>query len=255
MDAVAIRLSGAHLALGSGAGRREVLRDVDVEVARGELLTVVGPSGSGKSTLLAVLAGLLPLDSGRLELGEHSAGHHPGIVFQDPLLLPWLTVAENVALGLGYRRQGGRLGRRARRARLTRAAEVLGELGIGDLAERLPDELSGGQAQRVAIARTIVVDPAVVLLDEPFGALDPRTRRELQDWLLALRARRTLSAVLVTHDVDEALHLGDRVAVLSAAGRPLELMANRPGDTRRRGVGATRSELLERLGVPLIAAV
>lgn len=255
MGTVALGLNNANLTLGSGNRRHEVLRDVSLAVDAGELVTVVGPSGSGKSTLLAVLAGLLPLDTGTLDLGAQNHGHHPGIVFQDPLLLPWLDVGQNVSLGLRYRRHGGGIGHRARARRSVRTNEILAELGIAELADRYPSELSGGQAQRVAIARTIVVRPAALLLDEPFGALDPRTRRDLQDWLLELRHQFDLSIVLVTHDVDEALYLGDRVAVLSESSHALELIDTTTDNRATLRHGAARTDLLERLGVPIAAGV
>lgn len=251
MGTLALRLIDAHVSLGSGRHRRPVLAGVDLDVRRGEIVTIVGPSGSGKSTLLSALAGLLPLDAGRLDTGAD--GHRPAIVFQQPLLLPWATVAQNVALGLRYRRQRAR-----RQARSDRTHAVLEQLGIGDLADRFPAELSGGQAQRVAIARTMVIAPSVLLLDEPFGALDPRTRRELQDWLLALRARLGLTVVLVTHDLDEALLLGDRIAVLRGPGQPLHLTDSDVGDRAGLLATATKAHLLDRLGladppVPLTA--
>ena len=130
-----------------------------------------------------------------------------GIVLQEPLLFPWLTVAENVALGLRYR---------ANRAAKAAVDQVLRDFGLAPVAHAYPSELSGGQAQRASLARTIVTRPAILLLDEPFGALDPRTRAALQDWLREIVRRRRLTVVLVTHDVDEALYLGDRVALMSS---------------------------------------
>lgn len=244
MGTCALRLIDAHVTLGSGSLRQQVLAGVDLDVRQGELVAIVGPSGSGKSTLLAVLAGLLPLDSGHLERGSGADGHPPAIVFQQPLLLPWATVAQNVALGLRYRRQRVR-----RRDRFARALAVLDQLGIAHLADRFPAELSGGQAQRVAIARTMVIEPSVLLLDEPFGALDPLLRRELQDWLADLRARLGLTVVLVTHDLDEALLLGDRIGVLSGPGHPLHLTDSDVGDRADLVGTSTREHLLDRLGV------
>lgn len=242
MGTLALRLIDAHVSLGSGRHRQQVLAGIDLDVRPGEIVAIVGPSGSGKSTLLSVLAGLLPLESGRLDTGTGT--HRPAIVFQQPLLLPWATVAQNVALGLRYRRQ------RVRRAeRRARARAVLAQLGIGHLADRFPAELSGGQAQRVAIARTMVTEPSVLLLDEPFGALDPRTRRELQDWLLDLRSRLGLTVVLVTHDIDEALLLGDRVAVLRGPGQPLHLTDSDVGDRADLLATKTRIHVLDRLGL------
>jgi sulfate transport system ATP-binding protein/sulfonate transport system ATP-binding protein len=132
-----------------------------------------------------------------------------GIAFQEPLLLPWLTVAENVALGLRFRAN--------RAARTPEAVEqVLADFGLAPVAHAYLGQLSGGQAQRASLARCVVVRPSILLLDEPFSALDPRTRAALQDWLLGVVQRRRLTTVLVTHDVEEALYLGDRVALMSS---------------------------------------
>jgi sulfate transport system ATP-binding protein/sulfonate transport system ATP-binding protein len=164
------------------------------------------------------MAGLEPVTSGRIDLAgveqsvQRTGERHPevGIVFQDPLLLPWLTVAENVALGLGYRAN--------RAAREVESIDrSIADFGLAPVANSYPPALSGGQAQRASLARTIVTRPRVLLLDEPFGALDPRTRRALQDWLLELVARRNLTVVIVTHDVDEALYLGNRVCLMSGS--------------------------------------
>ena len=198
----------------SGAGRRyhdrQVFTALDLAVDEGELFVLLGPSGCGKSTLLRALAGLEPLDTGALEIAHSGPGSPKvGIVFQEPRLLPWLTVAENVALGGRYRAN--------RTADVQGAvAGVLADFGLIDLADAYPDSLSGGQAQRVSFARTIVTRPDVLLLDEPFAALDPQTRAALQDWLVDLVHRRRLTTILVTHDLDEALRTGDRVGLMSA---------------------------------------
>ena len=248
MGTVALRLTGAELTLGQGEHAHRVFDGLDLEVRRGELLTILGPSGSGKSTLLSVLAGLRRLDAGTLEVApnDDGSGRRPAVVFQDPLLLPWLNVLDNVALGLSYRCHRPR---RSRHARRRVAADMLGRLGISDLAARLPGELSGGQAQRVAVARAVATGPSVLLLDEPFGALDPRTRRELQDWLAETRTAMSLTVVLVTHDLDEALLLGDRVGVLGGAGDDLHLTSSDVSDRSGLAGTVTRGDLLERLGV------
>lgn len=196
-------------------GGRAVLRGLDLVIDPGEILVVLGHSGSGKSTLLRVLAGLEELDSGQLTRGGRPLADRPrtGMVFQQPLLLPWLTVRQNVALGLGYRANRDRVA--------DHDAEVdtlLGWLGLTELADAAPAELSGGQAQRVAIARALAVRPELLLLDEPFSALDPVTRTDLQDRLRALIGELGLTVVLVTHDVDEAIYLGHRVALLDGSG-------------------------------------
>ncbi|MGD9607348.1 MAG: ABC transporter substrate-binding protein [Leucobacter sp.] len=193
-----------------------VFAGLDLDVHHGELLTVVGPSGVGKSTLLSLLAGLLQPGSGTVNRPEDDGGS-TRLVFQQPRLLPWRTAAENVRLGLEFRANGGHgLGHaHDADARVTR---LLAELGIADLAERMPEELSGGQAQRVAIARAVAADPSLLLLDEPFSALDPLTRTDTQQWLREVHRRLGLSTVLVTHDLAEAARLGDRVVVLKPGG-------------------------------------
>ncbi|MGY2080390.1 ABC transporter substrate-binding protein [Modestobacter sp. SYSU DS0657] len=225
-------------------GDRQVLHDVDLAVQPGELVAVVGPSGAGKSTLLQVLAGLRRPDTGTVRRPEGDGGT-TGLVAQRSHLLPWRTVTGNVALGLGYRRNGGRWPR-SRPGADERVATLLDELGIADLADRLPGQLSGGQAQRVALARAIVIEPRLLLLDEPFGALDPVTRRDLQDWLIALRQRRDLATVLVTHDLDEALLLGDRVGLLSTRPGPLDLVASPVTDRADLADGRAHRSLLAR---------
>lgn len=211
MGARALRVVDAEKHYGPVGNGRAVFDGVNLDVWDGETLVLLGPSGCGKSTLLRVLAGLEPLSRGAVDVAVRDASGRPavGLVFQDPLLLPWLTVAENVALGLRYR---------ANRAAAQTAdvGGLLAEFGLDGLADRTPGQLSGGQAQRVSLARTVITGPRVLLLDEPFGALDPRSRTALQDWLRAVKARHGLTVVLVTHDLDEALALGDRVVLFSS---------------------------------------
>lgn len=211
MGTHSIRVTGASRVFSGPTGDTTAFRDLDFEVADGELHTLLGPSGCGKSTLLRVLAGLDELTEGELEVPRHSDGRvAAGLVFQQAHLLPWLTVRENVALGLRYRAN--------RHIDADQVDALLDTLGLASLADAVPAELSGGQAQRVAIARTIVTRPSLLLLDEPFAALDPLTRRSLQQWLDELRTVLDLTVVLVTHDVDEALHLGDRTSLLHPHG-------------------------------------
>jgi sulfonate transport system ATP-binding protein len=184
------------------------LGGVSIEVEPGEIVAVIGGSGCGKSTLLRAISGLDPASDGSVVLdGEPIRAPHEkiGIIFQEPRLLPWLKVADNVAFGLGDRPKA---------ERATRVALALRRVGLSDKAGVWPRELSGGQAQRVAIARALVPQPEVLLLDEPFSALDAFTRTDLQDHLLGLWADFKPTLVLVTHDVDEAIVLADRVMVM-----------------------------------------
>ncbi|WP_409435723.1 ABC transporter ATP-binding protein [Mycobacterium sp. SMC-14] len=193
-------------------GAVTVLREINFSVGDGEFVAVLGSSGSGKSTLLRVLAGLESLDGGTVTWNSDGNRQRTGVVFQRPLLMPWLSVADNVA----YARRFA-----AHRADFdqARATELMTRFGVDQLADRYPDQLSGGQAQRVAILRAVATNPRLLLLDEPFSALDPTTRTDLQGWLAQLAAELRVTVVLVTHDVDEALRLAERVVLLGADGR------------------------------------
>ena len=211
MAAIALRVSGGAKTYVSEGHESPVFSKVDLQVPEGQILVLLGPSGCGKSTLLRAIAGLDELSAGEIDLPRDEAGHRRvGIVFQESLLLPWLTVRENVTLGLNYRVH--------RHASDDAAVDsVLAEFGLGNLTDAYPDELSGGQAQRVSLARTVVTQPEVVLFDEPFSALDPLTRATMQDWLVGIQQALGVTAIVVTHDVDEAITLGDRVALMSPA--------------------------------------
>lgn len=204
MGTFALQLSGASKRHDGAA--RPVFRDLSLEIERGELLVLLGPSGCGKSTLLACLAGLDSFSTGSLTFASGQAS--VGVVFQEPRLMPWLNVRENVALGLGYRRN------RQVRAQVDPTV-LLDEVGLSELADAWPDQLSGGQAQRVNLARSIATRPDILLLDEPFAALDPHTRADLGEWLLQYRGQHSLTGLLVTHDLDEALRLADRVLLMT----------------------------------------
>lgn len=191
-------------------GGLQALGGITLDIARGEIVAVVGGSGCGKSTLLRLIAGLDQPSQGRVALdGTTITQPHPeiGLVFQEPRLLPWLTVAGNVGFGLTPQ---------PRAQAAERVARLLARVGLADKAGAWPRELSGGQAQRVAIARALAPSPQVLLLDEPFSALDAFTRVDLQDHLLDLwaqtRPRPTL--LMVTHDVEEAVALADRIVVM-----------------------------------------
>ncbi len=209
-----VRLSHVTRRFGHGDDSLLALGDIDLEVRAGEFLAILGPSGCGKSTLLQIVAGLMPPSSGDvLFRGRPVDGPPEGMVylFQQyaKSLLPWRTVARNVALAF----EGEpRLTRAQVRAR---ASEYLGLVGLSGFEDRYPWQLSGGMQQRAAIARALAANPRVLLLDEPFSAVDALTRVELQALVLDLWARRGLTVVLVTHDVDEAVFLSDRIAILS----------------------------------------
>jgi len=184
------------------------LENFSARVKPGEIVAIIGGSGCGKSTLLRAISGLDRATTGSVTLDTISItapNEKVGIIFQEPRLLPWLSVADNIGFGLGH------LPSAERQRRITRA---LSRVGLSDKASAWPRELSGGQAQRVAIARALVPSPEVLLLDEPFSALDAFTRADLQDHLLDLWADTKPTLVLVTHDVDEAVVLADRVVVM-----------------------------------------
>ena len=186
----------------------QALARFSAEIRQGEIVAVIGGSGCGKSTLLRAIAGLDRASSGTVTLdGEAIAAPHAkiGIIFQEPRLLPWLTVAGNVGFGIEDR---------PKQERAERVAHALDRVGLSDKANVWPRELSGGQAQRVAIARALVPRPEVLLLDEPFSALDAFTRVDLQDHLLNLWNEFKPTLIMVTHDVEEAIALADRIVVM-----------------------------------------
>jgi NitT/TauT family transport system ATP-binding protein len=197
-----------------GYDREPVLTGVDLDIKPGELFAVAGASGCGKSTLLRALAGLLQPRAGTLRADtEPIQGPSPdrALVFQDDALLPWRTARRNVELPLAIRGV-------ARADRRARADEWLARVGLAGQEDRLPGQLSGGMRQRVQLARTLAAAPKVVCMDEPFGALDAQTRGSMQRLLIDVLAAAPATVVFVTHDVDEALLLGDRVAVLGRTG-------------------------------------
>ncbi|WP_132252440.1 ABC transporter ATP-binding protein [Methylobacterium segetis] len=186
----------------------QALANIDLEVPAGEIVALIGGSGCGKTTLLRLVAGLDRASAGQIRLdGEAITAPHPGVglVFQEPRLLPWLSVSDNVGFGLAHLPGG------ERRARVAHALE---RVGLAEHAGRWPRELSGGQQQRVSIARAFVANPRVLLLDEPFSALDAFTRRDLHRHLLALWEEVRPTVLIVTHDVGEAVALADRAVVM-----------------------------------------
>jgi NitT/TauT family transport system ATP-binding protein len=215
-----ISIAGLSLAYARAGTRTVILQDLDLDVARGEFLVIVGESGVGKSTVLRVLIGLAQPSSGRVRLRARPDCRTPmALVFQDARLLPWRRVVANVAFGL----EGSGL---SKAERLAKAQAMLDLVGLSDLGQRWPHQLSGGQRQRVAIARALAVDPDVLLMDEPFSALDSFTREGLQDELQRIQAATGKTILFVTHDIDEAVTLADRVVVL--AGSPGRLAAEMP---------------------------
>ena len=202
------------------AGHVRALQALDLQVADREFLGVVGPSGCGKSTLLRVLAGILPPTEGHVTFSGDATGHEDtAMVFQEHALLPWLDVVDNVAVPLEARG----VPKQERRAR---AAEVAVRLGLDGFLASYPHQLSGGMRQRAGIARALLADPAVLLMDEPFGSLDAQTRLVLHEELLQNWERDRRSVVFVTHDIEEAIRLSDRIVVLS--GRPARVVADLP---------------------------
>jgi len=208
-----------HIELGEGKHRFEALQDVSIAIAPGEFVCVLGPSGCGKSTLLGALAGHLRASAGSVRVdGAAVDGPHPdrGLVFQHHTLFPWKRVLDNVAFGL--KMKGVARGERHQRAR-----DLLKLVGLEDFEHSYPAHLSGGMQQRVEIARVLINHPRVMLMDEPFGALDAQTRLKMQELLLEVWGRIETTILFITHDIDEALFLADRILVMSPRpGRIIE---------------------------------
>jgi len=200
-----------------GYGDAVVLQDIELAVREGEFLSLLGPSGSGKTTLLRLLAGMAKVTSGRIVCrgkAVEGPGIDRGMVFQDYSLFPWMTLRENILLAIDRVNP-----KRSRLEKQELAEEYLGLVGLADAREKYPFELSGGMQQRGAIARALALGSSFLLMDEPFGALDPLTRMKLQDLLIDIwgHSDPPRTVVFVTHDVDEALYLGDRVVILGAS--------------------------------------
>ena len=236
-------------------GARSVLRDIDLDIAEGEIVVLLGPSGCGKSTLLRQIIGLDTPTSGDLSIDGtpvNGIDQRCAIAFQEPRLLPWRSIARNVELGLprGADATAGR----------NRVAELLSLVQLDHASHLRPRQVSGGMAQRASLARALARGPGVLVLDEPFGALDALTRLRMQDLLLNVHAAEPATIVLVTHDVDEALYLADRVVLLgeepgarSGTGAVIRSIitvpGKRPRDRGDSGLAHLRAELLEGLGV------
>ena len=212
-----IEIRRVSKAYASDHGPVLALRDTDLAVGEGEFVSIVGPSGCGKSTLLYIVGGFLDADGDVIidDKAIMGPGTDRGIVFQEYALFPWLTVEDNIGYGLDRQHVSAT----DRKKIIDR---LIGVIGLTGFEKRYPRELSGGMKQRVAIARTLACDPAILLLDEPFGALDAITRVQLQEWLRELRKRLNRTILFITHDVEEALLLSDRVYVLSP--RPAQVV-------------------------------
>ncbi|TIM30075.1 MAG: ABC transporter ATP-binding protein [Mesorhizobium sp.] len=209
-----ISAKGVSVVMGTDRNRQLILRDIDLAVPQGSFVSLIGPSGCGKSTLLKVLAGLVNPSSGSVSVagvspGEAARKRMIGLVFQDANLLPWKNALDNASMLLGIADKS--MSRSALRAR---GQEMLDLVGLGDAAHKRPNELSGGMRQRVAIARALALDPAVLLMDEPFGALDAITRDSMGQSLLEIWQRTGKTIVFVTHSIDEAIQLSRQVHVL-----------------------------------------
>ncbi|MCH1868968.1 ABC transporter ATP-binding protein [Nocardioides sp. CFH 31398] len=229
------RVRGHHRSFGDV----HVLRSIDLDIAPGEFVALLGRSGCGKSTLLRSLAHLDPSPAEEVDVVGRSA-----VAFQEPRLLPWKTVVDNVALAL--------LNAPERKDRDRLARERLEEVGLGEKLDAWPLQLSGGQAQRVSLARALVPDPSLLLLDEPFSALDALTRIEMHQLVIELWRRRQMAILLVTHDVDEALNLADRVHVMDGGQMARTWEIGLPRSERSPShpeVAAVREEILHSLGV------
>jgi sulfonate transport system ATP-binding protein len=222
-------------------GDRAVLRDVSLQLQQGEIVSLIGASGCGKSSLLSIASGLDRDFKGKIKMDGkplNGVSREIGFIFQEPRLFPWLTVAQNVA----FDNDGD--------PRLVK--RLLSEVGLDDHAAALPKQLSGGQAQRAAIARGLFTQPRVLLLDEPFSAVDAFTRMKLQDLLLRVAHEHQLTVLLVTHDIDEALYLSDRVVLLDGTATPALTEFHPAPSPRKRGdIGAAelKAAILDSLHV------
>lgn len=249
----AVHVSGLSRTFGTGATAHTVLRGVDLSLRPGEIVAIVGASGCGKSTLLRLLAGLDVATAGVVAIDGTTVtdtDERIAVGFQEPRLLPWRTLAQNVALGV---RRGV-----SARERHERVDELLDLVGLAPAAHKRPSAVSGGMAQRASLARALARGPEVLLLDEPFGALDALTRLRMQDLLLDIHTERPTTIVVVTHDVEEALYLADRVVQLRAIGddpaavsiaRAIDVPGHRPRDRAEHAFADLRADLLEGLGV------
>ncbi|MGX7703786.1 ABC transporter ATP-binding protein [Methylobacterium sp. Gmos1] len=241
--AAEITIANASKVFGSGDGAVVALENVTASIPSGQFVCLLGPSGCGKSTLLNAIAGFSALTSGEIRMNGRPVvdpGPDRGMVFQEYALFPWMTVEQNIRFGLDIKGV-------ARQQADAVVARIAGTLGLSDFLGRFPKELSGGMRQRVAIARILALDPPVMLMDEPFGALDALTRRTLQDELLRIWAEYRKTIVFVTHSIEEAIYLADRIVVLTyrpgRMKRDLIVPLPRPRDTASAEFNALKREL------------
>jgi len=244
-DEPQVAVDGVSKTYQGESGPVKALRDVSFDVGRGEFVSIVGPSGSGKSTVFRIIAGLEAATDGEVRVDGAPVtepGPDRGMVFQDDALFPWRTVAENVAYGLEE------VGPPAGTSQGERVTYCLDLVGLADKADAYPRELSGGQRQRVGIARALAVDPPILLMDEPFASVDARTKTTLHSELLDIWAETEKTVLFVTHDIEEAVYLSDRVVVLSEGPGtvldevPVDLA--RPRDRTDEGFTAVKAEVL-----------
>lgn len=226
-----------------------VLKGVNLDIRPGESLVIVGASGSGKTTLLRILAGLDRADTGDVEIDGRpieGVGRERAVIFQEPRLLPWLTVLGNVAFGLETQGE-------TRKNAEERAKRYILLVGLGEFADAYPKQLSGGMAQRVGIARALTVQPEILLLDEPLGALDAMTKLSMQEELVRIWREENVTMITVTHDLEEAVYLADRVLILpkikSKPARLIDIDLPRPRDRSDRRFVKHREELLREFGL------
>jgi len=252
VDSASIKLSVRNVCktfrLRGGAGGKDrplhVLRNVNFDVPQGKIVSLIGESGCGKTTLLRIIQGLVRLDSGSVMvdgIAVTAPGRDRGFVFQHASLLPWRSAQRNVEFGLEL--QGVPKAERARRA-----TKLLELVGLGDSADQYPHQLSGGMQQRIGLARALAIDPAILLMDEPFSALDAQTREELQMELMRIHEHTEKTTLFVTHDLDEAIYLSDRVVVLAARPGRVKQIIDVP-------FAHPRPELVELRGEPVFQEI
>jgi len=244
MEQSTVRITDVEKHFGTGKSRVDVLADVNLEIAPAEFIALLGPSGCGKSTLLRLVAGLDLPTTGVVSIGSTPVtgiDSRCGVVFQEPRLLPWLSLKQNVALGA------------ALNPTEVDIDGLLERVGLKGFESNLPREVSGGMAQRASLARGLAVSPEVLLLDEPFAALDALTRLKMQDLLLEITKDTKTTVVFVTHDIDEALHLADRIVVLGQRGNGVDQVfrvdAAKPRDRSDPNLVPLRNELYSKFDI------